>query len=57
MRQEREARMATLLAALQRTEDITLLSSEEIVTLIEHHLKSKNSSRLPVLIVAAHTNR
>lgn len=53
MRQEREARMATLLAALQRTEDVTPLSSEEIVTLIEQHLKSKNSSRLPVLIVAA----
>jgi DNA adenine methylase len=53
MRQEREARMATLLAALQRTEDITPLSSEEIVNLIEQHLKSKNSSRLPVLVVAA----
>jgi hypothetical protein len=53
MRQEREARMATLLATLQRTEDVTPLSSEEIVTLIEQHLKSKNSSRLPVLVVAA----
>jgi|GEM_PF-50012 len=53
MRQEREARMSTLLAALQRSEDVTPLSSEDIVTLIEQHLKSKNASRLPVLVVAA----
>jgi hypothetical protein len=53
MRQEREVRMSTLLAALQRSEDVTPLSSEDIVTLIEQHLKSKNASRLPVLVVAA----
>lgn len=53
MRQEREVRMSTLLAALQRTEDATPLSSENIVTLVEQHLKSKNASRLPVLVVAA----
>jgi hypothetical protein len=29
------------------------LSSEDIVTLLEQHLKSPNSSRLPVLVVAA----
>lgn len=53
IRQEKQARMATLLADLRRTEDATPLSSEEIVSLIEQHLRCKNSNRLPVLIVAA----
>ncbi len=29
------------------------LSGEDVITIIEQHLKSKNSSRLPVLVVAA----
>jgi hypothetical protein len=53
MRDEKANRMATLLAALQHSEDAMPLSSEAIVNLIEQHLNSKNSSRLPVLVVAA----
>ncbi len=53
MRQEQEIRLETLLAGLQSLTDATPLSSEEIVTLIDQHLKCKNSSRLPVLVVAA----
>ena len=53
MRDEKASRMATLLAALQHSEDAMPLSSEAIVNLIEQHLNSKNSSRLPVLVVAA----
>jgi DNA adenine methylase len=53
MRDEKANRMATLLAALQHAEDAMPLSSEAIVNLIEQHLNSKNSSRLPVLVVAA----
>ncbi len=53
MRSEKANRMTTLLAGLQHASDAMPLSSEAIVNLIEQHLKSKNSSRLPVLIVAA----
>ncbi len=53
MRDEKASRMATLLAGLQQSGDAMPLSSEAIVKLIEQHLKSKNSSRLPVLVVAA----
>ncbi|MBI5301819.1 MAG: restriction endonuclease, SacI family [Chloroflexi bacterium] len=52
MRDEKDNRMATLLAGLRHSGDITPLSTEAIVTLIEQHLKAKNSSRLPVLVVA-----
>jgi len=52
MREERQRRINALLAGLS-SEDTLPLSSEEIVNLIEQHLKCKNSSRLPVLIVAA----
>src|SRR3972149_5338890 len=45
--------MATLLAGLQLSSDTTPLSSEAMVNLIEQHLNCKNSSRLPVLVVAA----
>ena len=55
MREEKQARIDTLLAGLS-SEDVLPLSSEEIVNLIEQHLKCKNSSRLPVLIVAAAYN-
>jgi hypothetical protein len=53
MRNEKDQRMATLLASLQRPEGAIPLSSESIVSLIEQHLRVKNSSRLPVLVVAA----
>jgi hypothetical protein len=52
MREEKQRRINALLAGLS-SEDTLPLSSEEIVNLIEQHLKCKNSSRLPVLIVAA----
>ncbi len=55
MREEKQTRINTLLAGLS-SEDVLPLSSEEIVNLIEQHLKCKNSSRLPVLIVAAAYN-
>ena len=53
MRDEKDNRMATLLAGLRQSEDTMPLSSEAIVNLVEQHLACKNSSRLPVLIVAA----
>jgi hypothetical protein len=53
MRNEKDTRMATLLAGLRQSEDAVPLSSEAMVTLIEQHLACKNSSRLPVLVVAA----
>lgn len=53
MREEKATRMATLLASLRSSEDNTPLSSEAVVKLVQQHLNSKNSSRLPVLIVAA----
>jgi len=53
LRDEKLARMASLLGALERTEGALPLSSEAIVTLINQHLACKNSSRLPVLVVAA----
>jgi hypothetical protein len=53
LRDEKAERMAALLAGLKHTEDVLPLSSEAIVNLIEQHLKIKNSSRLPVLVVAA----
>ncbi len=55
MREEKQTRINTLLAGFS-SEDMLPLSSEEIVNLIEQHLKCKNSSRLPVLIVAAAYN-
>ena len=50
---EDEKRMEQLIANLKQTEDFLPLSTEEIVTLLTQHLNCKNSSRLPVLIVAA----
>jgi hypothetical protein len=52
LRDEKLARMASLLGALERTEGALPLSSEAIVTLISQHLACKNASRLPVLVVA-----
>ncbi len=50
---EDESRMQQLMADLKQTADALPLSSEEIVLLLVQHLNCKNSSRLPVLIVAA----
>jgi hypothetical protein len=53
LRDEKLARMASLLEALKRIEGALPLSSEAIVTLISQHLACKNASRLPVLVIAA----
>ncbi len=53
LRDEKLARMSSLLNALERTEGALPLSSEAIVTLISQHLACKNASRLPVLVVSA----
>jgi hypothetical protein len=53
LRDEKLARMASLIDALERGEGSLPLSSEAIATLIGQHLGCKNASRLPVLIVAA----
>jgi hypothetical protein len=53
MRDEKQARMDSLLSTLKHAEGALPLSSEAIVTLITQHLACKNASRLPVLVVAA----
>ena len=53
VREERNARMATLLAGLQHNHNAIPLASEAIVKLVEQHLACRHSSRLPVLVVAA----
>ena len=53
LRDEKLARMKSLVDALRRTEGALALSSEAIVALIGQHLACKNASRLPVLVVAA----
>lgn len=53
LRNEKLARMASLLDALDRTGGALPLSSEAIVTLLKQHIACKNASRLPVLAVAA----
>ena len=53
LRDERGARIQGLVASLERDNDELPLSTEAIVTLMEQHLACKNSSRLPVLMVAA----
>lgn len=53
IKNENETRMKQLLRELKHSEDTLSLSSEQIVNLLQQHLSSKNSSRLPVLMVAA----
>lgn len=48
-----EEQMSVLMAGLKTVGEGIPLSSEGIVTLLEQHLKSPGSSRLPVLAVAA----
>jgi DNA adenine methylase len=56
VKQERESRMLSLKVALSGTNEETNLSVDQIITLIEQHMKLPRSSRLPVLIVAAAYN-
>ncbi len=53
IRDEKRDRMRSLLAALKTSKGETSLSAEGIVSLVEQHAKLRNTSRLPVLIVAA----
>ncbi|RME49327.1 MAG: restriction endonuclease, SacI family [Caldilineae bacterium] len=53
IRNERQQRMETLLEGLKSSRNTASLSAEAIVTLIQQHLNSPKSSRLPVLVVAA----
>jgi len=53
IRDENLQRMTSLLAQLGSARGSLPLSSEAILTLLEQHLKLPNSSRLPVLMVAA----
>lgn len=52
-RDVKRAGLSSLMQRLQNARDVSPLSSEGIVTLIEQHLKSPYTSRLPVLVVAA----
>ncbi|MBW4509454.1 MAG: DNA methyltransferase [Scytonematopsis contorta HA4267-MV1] len=53
VRDEKQQRIASLLSDLQTLAGGIPLSAEAIIKLIEQHLSCPNSSRLPVLIVAA----
>jgi hypothetical protein len=52
-RDKRAAAIKNLLKDIKHTADKLPPSAEDIVTLLHQHLECKNSSRLPVLIVAA----
>ncbi len=53
VRDEKQARIDSLLAGLQVSIEDVSLSAEEIMILIQQHLATKGASRLPVLIIAA----
>lgn len=53
LQRQQEDRLQQLLNELKTSNDSVSLSSEDIVHLIEQHLNSPKSSRLPVLVVAA----
>lgn len=53
LKQEQADRRKQLLENLSTSSNGSLLSAEEIVTLISQHMRSPRSSRLPVLVVAA----
>jgi len=53
LKYERENRLAEMIEEIGGTEEKIPLSSEEIVSLIEQHLASPRSSRLPVLVITA----
>lgn len=52
-RVKREQSIENLLSDIKRTVDRLPLAAEDIVNLIAQHLACRNSSRLPVLIIAA----
>ncbi len=56
VREEKKARMATLVAGIEESKGGLPLSSECIVNLIGQHFACKHASRLPVLAVAAAYN-
>lgn len=56
IRDERTLRMQSLQAALSSVKGETSLSVDQIVTLVEQHMRLPRSSRLPVLVVAAAYN-
>ena len=56
LRDKNKESLAKKLEELKNHFEEVILSSEEIITLIEQHLACKHSSRLPVLIVAAAYN-
>lgn len=51
LRDERESALTVALSAMHSAP--ADLSTEDVLTLLEQHLKSRNASRLPVLLVAA----
>ena len=53
MRDKRRERMDSLLSEFKQTNGDHALSTEDMINLVSQHLACKNSSRLPVLIVAA----
>ena len=53
IQQEQASRITQLLNELRTTQNSVPLSSEETVNLIQQHLRSPKSSRLPVLVIAA----
>lgn len=53
LKQEQQERVQQLLDEIGETGESIPLSSEDIVSIIEQHLNSPKSSRLPVLVVAA----
>lgn len=53
LQRQQKDRLQQLLNELKTSKDSVSLSSEDIVHLIEQHLNSPKSSRLPVLVVAA----
>jgi DNA adenine methylase len=53
LKYERENRLAEMIEEIGSAEEKIPLSSEEIVSLIQQHLESPRSSRLPVLVVTA----
>ncbi|MCL0094449.1 restriction endonuclease, SacI family [Dehalococcoidales bacterium] len=53
IKNERQERLNAMLAELRSKGDELPLSSEDIVCLIQQHLNCPNTSRLPVLVVAA----
>jgi len=52
-KKEKNDKLKQMLEELKKNNNYEIPSSEDIVNLLEQHLKCKNSSRLPVLIITA----